>query len=223
VLPAPTLKSIFKNPHRPHEAPGRRLVSILMATPDTASFTALQNNIAYFNTRSGVSWDLYVAGYYAYGGERYDRQGFPVGIFLDRQTEWWFSPQHFEQLRSELEEQHHIHTSKTGIFQRRTPWRYSGTPEVVNLWSTKNTPDWASLVSRPITEATSLGQVVETHTEWAHGQLPDGFRPGTRPRVVGEKLHADSLRQGLSWAIAGAAGAALSEGVNVLIDELTRH
>jgi hypothetical protein len=223
VLPAPTLETILQNPRRPHDDSGRRLVSILMATPDTASFTALRDNFAYFNTRSGISWDLYVAGYYAYGGARYDRQGFPVGIFMGRETEWWFSPQQFEQLRGELEEKHRRHTSRSGFFRRRTPWRYSGTPEIVNLWSTKDTPDWNSLASHPLTEATPLARVVETHTDWAGGQLPDGFRPGKRPHVVGEELHIDSLRRGLSWAIAGAAGAALSEGVNALIDELTRH
>lgn len=222
MLPAPTLETIFQKPRHPHDA-DRRLVSILMATPDTASFAALRNNFAYFNTRSDVSWDLYVAGYYAYGGTRYDQHGFPVGIFIGRETEWWFSPQHFEQLRSELEGQHRRHTSRSGLLQRRTPWRYSGKPEVVNLWSTGDTADWTSLASHRLTEVTPLGQVVETHTEWAGGQLPNGFRPGTRPRAVGETLHAESLRRGLSWAIAGAAGAALSEGVNVLIDELTRH
>jgi len=30
----------------------------------------------------------------------------------------------------------------------------------------------------------------------------------------------DALRRGLSWVVAGAAGAAVSEGVNALIHEL---
>lgn len=224
MLPAPTLKTILDESSR-RTAGRRRLVSILLATPDTASIASLRHNVAYFDARTGESWDLHVAGYYAYGRTHYDPAGFPVGIFLggDPQTEWWFSPQHFERLRCALEMQHKNHMTRSGLIRRRTPWRYSGTPEIVSMWTDDAIADWDSLVACRLTEEAPLAHVVETHTDWRRGQLPAGFQPGTRPRAVGQALHADALRRGLSWAIAGAAGAALTEGVTVLIDELTRH
>ena len=91
------------------------------------------------------------------------------------------------------------------------------------MWTNDAIADWDSLVACRLTEETPLAHVVETHTDWPRGRLPAGFRPGTRPRVAGQALHVDALRRGLSWAIAGAAGAALTEGVTALIDELTRH
>lgn len=224
MLPAPTLKTILEQdrPAGAGDAAGRRLVSILLATPDTASFTSLRDNVAYFHARTGDSWDLHVAGYYAYGGSGYDPLGFPVGISVGV-AEWWFSPLYFNQLRHAIEQQHATHVGRLGVFRRRRAWKYSGVPQIVSMWAEGADADWDSLVAYRLTAETPLGSVVETNTEWRDSGLPADFRPGTRPRAISETLHAETLRRGLTWVAAGAAGAALTEGVNISIDELTRH
>jgi hypothetical protein len=257
MLPAPTLESIAKRPAdlRQVNADGHRLVSILFATPDTAVLGDLQQNAAYFNARSGHMWDLYVAGYYAYGGKHYDRDGFPVGMG-SRQTGkdgWWFSPARFLELRLAAENAHARCLRDIPVLRgRRRPWQYSGSPELVNLWAfgsycASTAADTASGVMTALTsgfgpqfewniewesltahvlggdQPPSLSNVVETHTGWATRSLGREFRPGTRPRVIGDVLHADELRRGLSWIVAGAAGAALTEGVSELVQALTHH
>ena len=67
MIPAPTLESIVARAMPGHgqqeiNARRRRLVSVLFATPDTATFASLRANIAYFDARSGDMWDLAVAG-----------------------------------------------------------------------------------------------------------------------------------------------------------------
>jgi len=242
VLPAPTLESILKgNSRRRRQDAGSRLVSILLTTPDTTSFASLRNNIAYFKARSGEAWDLHVAGYYRYFPIEVNGRGLhpddtPTGLKTggDSGLEWWFSPRGFDELCRNLERHH---GAQSGGLRGRVPWRYSGTPELVSFWvadgvvgheenlvaDEADKPDWDSLVACQLRDDMAVGQVVETHTGWASGPLPREFRPGTRPRAAGQILHVENLRSGLSWVIAGAAGAALSEGVNVLIDELLRR
>lgn len=225
MLPAPTLDSILtrRANGRQTDADGRRLVSVLFASPDTAVFSNLKNNMAYFDARSGDMWDLFVAGYYAYGRSAYDPHGFPLGI-SNGHTEWWFSPARFNELRRAVGNRHEGARSQVGVVRgRRVPWNYSGSPELVNFWVQGVTPDWNSLVAQPLTDdpPAALGHVVETHTDWRDRPLPNGFRPGTRPRVAGESLHVDAVRAALSWAVAGAAGAGLAEGVTALIKALT--
>lgn len=248
MLPAPTLSSILAR--RNGTGPGaadeafdvgaRRLVSVLFAAPDTAVVAGLRTNQALYDARSGHMWDLYVAGYYAYGQEGYDLRGFPLGavagdasgrtdrgfgLTYNQPVEWWFSPRQFVQLSDAIASAHARCLARVPVLRgRRTAWRYSGAPEIVNFWVSGSTPDWESLVSHPVAEQGpgALGTIVESHTDWRTGAVPPGFRPGTRPRAASQIVHADALRRGLSWAVAGAAGAALSEGATALIRELMR-
>jgi hypothetical protein len=206
----------------------RRLISILFATPSTATIAELQSSFAYFDSRSGQLWDLYVAGYYmpSGNGRKYDRSGFPIRMAGIHPTGWWFSPRQFHALAHDVAGHHEARVAEVPILRgRRKPWRYSGTPELVNFWATGIRPDWESLVARPLTDRApdSLGNIVESHTDWASIPLRPGWRPGSRSRVAEELLHVDALRRALSWAVAGAAGAAVAEGVNVLIDALFRR
>jgi hypothetical protein len=234
MLPAPSLATILDRSMLSADLAGsalavsgrRRLVSILLATPDSWAFDELRSNTAYFNARSGMLWDLYVAGYYAYGGQGYDSYGYPINSAKAGSDSWWFSPTRFRDLHVEISQLHSLHLAKTPLLRgRRLPWSYSGRPEIVNLWATGTEPDWDSLVAHQLEYGSefSLGSVVETHTEWESIPLPKGFEPGSRAWQVTEKAHIETLRRGLQWAVAGAAGAALAEGVSELLHALTQH
>jgi hypothetical protein len=248
VLPAPTLSSILTRAGGSapavtgtFDAGARRLVSVLFAAPDTAVVAGLRHNRALYDARSGHMWDLHVAGYYAYGQEHYDPRGFPLGGvagdasarpghgFLSaasyRSVEWWFSPRQFVALSGAVASAHAGCLARVPVLRgRRTAWTYSGAPEIVNFWVSGSTPDWESLVAHRVEGEgpVALGPIVESLTDWRDGRLPRGFQPGTRPRAASQIVHADALRRGLSWTVAGAAGAAVSEGATALVGELMR-
>jgi hypothetical protein len=241
MVPAATLKSILEREGArapaggtQPDAPGlTRLVSILFADPHTAVVSGLQHNRALYDAISDIHWDLYVAGYYAYGGEGYDPVGYPVAPVAGDVSggnggrppvEWWFGPNRFTALQKEVVEAHAECLKRAPRPLRRAVWNPTGRPELVNFWMSGSTPDWESLVSCEVSDEgpSAVGSIVTSHTDWRTDVLQREYRPGTRPRVAAEVLHADALRRALSWAVAGAAGAALSEGATALVHELTR-
>ncbi|WP_406375852.1 hypothetical protein OG788_40105 [Streptomyces sp. NBC_00647] len=211
-------------------------MSILFAAPDTVVIEGLHDNMALYNARSGHMWDLYIAGYYAYGGNEYDPDGFPIREATGRDagshrlgvgqgTDWWFGPQRFVQLSNTVAAAHSECLERVPVLRgRRTPWKYSGSPEIVNLWVSDAAPDWESLTAHEVGHQgpSALSAVVESHSDWRTDPLPPGYGPGTRAFAAADVLHVDALRRALSWAVAGAAGAALSEGATHLVNGLTK-
>lgn len=197
---------------------GRRLISILFAMPDTAIFADLQENIAYYNVRSGAGWDLAVAGY-CEGPPDDDLHSVPAD------GGWWFSPSAFNNIHSGVEREHREYMEKQSLFKgRRTPWKYSGKPELVSFWanpSNWNEPDWPSLVSCNLVEPErSLSWAVEAHSDWRSVPIPREFTPGTRKRELDDRIRLKELNTALAWVASAAAGAAMGDGVKILMEKL---
>ncbi|MFD9074412.1 hypothetical protein [Streptomyces lasiicapitis] len=195
----------------------------------------LRDNHALYDARSAHRWDLYVAGYYAYGEREYDPQGIPLHVdvgdeptgwdYRYAQANWWFSPKEFVGPASAVASAHADCLARVPMLRgRRTPWKYSGHPELVNVWVSGRTPDWESLIAREVGEQgpSALSAIVESHAGRPTDPLPREYQPGTGPRAAAEALCADSLRRGLSWAVAGAAGGALSAGATELDQKVIR-
>ncbi|WP_189174643.1 hypothetical protein [Streptomyces lasiicapitis] len=139
----------------------------------------LRDNHALYDARSGHRWDLYVAGYYAYGEREYDPQGIPLHVdvgdeptgwdYRYAQANWWFSPREFVGPASAVASAHADCLARVPMLRgRRTPWKYSGHPELVNVWVSGRTPDWESLIAREVGEQgpSALSAIVESHAGW---------------------------------------------------------
>lgn len=131
---------------------GERLVSILFALPTAFVMNDLGQNRAYYDLATGDAWDLFVAGYYAYGSE-----GDPDEFDLRTATEtpWAFSPHRFLRFRREVER------------ASEGSWRFSGEADLVSFMCYRSQPDWETLRAVNLrTGQTSLGEVVEGLRLW---------------------------------------------------------
>lgn len=70
MLPAPTLDDVLRRAEI-WGAPRplcERLVSIIFAHPAALVLTGLKSNRAFWDEETSEAWDLFFAGYYAFGG-----------------------------------------------------------------------------------------------------------------------------------------------------------
>jgi hypothetical protein len=196
MLPAPNLQEVLERSGfmapRPDSLPELRLVSIIFAHPHRTVFQDLKANRAYYDQRSGDAWDLYFAGYYMYGRRTYDSEGFSVMRYSNPHDDWWFGPSSFNNLRRDLQNLHGRAVDSAPRRKKVVPWRYSGTPELVNFLVHRGVPDWLSLVSVRLTEGVErepdsyLPAIVEAHSDWQEYRLPPGYETGERPRSAAQ-------------------------------------
>lgn len=124
-----------------------------LCQPDSAPAEELRRRRAYFDIRTGDTWDVFFPGYYQYGS-----MDDPHAIELDEY--WAFSPRAFDTFRRDLERE----------TNRR--WRYSGGSDLVLLNAVVDrsgavTVDYDSVISGPMTDSRdgartlTLAQVIE--------------------------------------------------------------
>lgn len=124
-----------------------------LCQPDSAPAEELRRRRAYFDIRTGDSWDVFFPGYYQYGS-----MNDPNAIELDEY--WAFSPRAFDSFRRDLER------------ETNHRWHYSGGSDLVLLNAVVDrsgavTVDYDSVISGPMTDprdgarTLTLAQVIE--------------------------------------------------------------
>lgn len=185
---------------------GERMVSILFAIPTAFVISDLGQNRAYYDLVTGDAWDLFVAGYYAYGSE-----GDPEQFDLRTRTEspWAFSPRQFHRFRREVEQ------------AAEGRWHFSGEADLVSYMSYQSQPDWLSLRSVNLrTGETSIGEVVEGLRNWESDAVDERFAPGATN--FGDFRPATFLRPALAWSAATVVGGVLGNEAFALIQHLMK-
>jgi hypothetical protein len=110
-------------------------LAFLLGHPDTSAVQQMARRHAYFDERTGGSWDLFFPGYYE---DDRPRQAVDQRVTTSKAT-WWFSPTEFDRMRVKLE----------GKSSGR--WRYSGGADLLLVRTRvpargNPTVDWSSLV-----------------------------------------------------------------------------
>lgn len=183
---------------------GERLVSILFALPTAFVMKDLGQNRAYYDLATGNAWDLFVAGYYAYGSE-----GDPDEFDLRTPTEapWAFSPHRFLRFRREVEQ------------ASEGRWRFSGEADLVSFMSYQSQPDWETLRAVNLrTGQTSLGEVVEGLRLWQRDEVDERFAPGTADLM--DFRPASFLVPALAWSASAVAAEVFGANAATLIQHL---
>lgn len=132
--------------------------------PNTDIIRVAEQQRAYFDLRTGTSWDLYFAGYYRWGPPAYDAEGV---CLVDAADGPQFSPREFDSMRRYL--------------SRASSWDYSGTADLVLVnafLAHGHEPliDWESARGGPLLDANglylrhSLGEVIEFLTNEIEGR-----------------------------------------------------
>lgn len=183
---------------------GERLVSILFALPSAFVISDLGQNRAYYDLASGDAWDLFVAGYYAYGSEG-DSDEFDLRT--PTEAPWAFSPDRFLRFRHEVER------------ASEGRWRFSGEANLVSFMSYQSRPDWESLRTVNLrTGLTSLGEVVEGLRGWERDEVDERFAPGTTDLT--SLRPASFLLPALAWSASAAVAGVLGDQASALVQHL---
>ncbi|MFC4016022.1 hypothetical protein ACFOY2_53045 [Nonomuraea purpurea] len=178
------------------------MVSLVFTHPDSLVFKDLKKNHAYFNARTGESWDLFFVGY-----ER--------ARFLNK---WSFAPEGFNNVRREIENRHATALLGERPVEGILGWKFSGTADLVSFMVHGWDIDWLSLRyirlldSSGAYSAYSLAEVVEELAEWREDSPPiRDLAPGELPLHIS----ALSLQPGLKAIsvalLSGIAGNAAYE------------
>ncbi len=180
------------------------LVSILFTQPKSIVYKDLRRNHAYIDIRSGLRWDLYIAGY----------EAVPI---LNR---WRFDARGFNELREHVESEHKAALISPHAPAKRPPWHFSGTADLVSVMAypggTRTKYDWLSLKGVRLLDSNSryishsLGEVVETLSDWRDDTDPAALRALAPGEVYAFAEPTLSLTPYLL-----AAGSKLVEGVAV--------
>jgi hypothetical protein len=147
-----------------------RLVSVVFAEPASLVISDLNANCEFWDELTGVSWDLFFAGYYAYGSHGDTR---PVQVDRQpwREGAWKFSPRGFREFLTDIERAMITDQNRRRAAEpeprrrsirrwtatrpgrraqhsptaRQIPWRFSGSADLVSFMVYGGDPDWASL------------------------------------------------------------------------------
>jgi hypothetical protein len=178
----------------------------VFAPPDTAPAQQLRRRRAYFDVRTGETWDVFFPGYFRYGS-----MADPDEVRFD--DHWGFSPRAFDQFRRRLER------------ETRGRWRYSGGSDLVLINVALSaqgalTVDYASALSGSLTDRAdgtttlTLAQVIEriagdleTESEDVHYGVGAVVEPST------DIATGSALREA---AVGTAAGILSAIGARVL-------
>jgi hypothetical protein len=186
---------------------GPTVVALLFAHPDSRAIRTLVSRGAYFDHRTGDTWDLFFPGYHrAADGDFETRVGsVPVGGAFS--ADWFFNPSDFDLFRR------HVEKASDGR------WGYSGGADLVlmNAWLPARgepTVDCASTISGSLTEeggaqTLTLGEVVERISRDLEAEMED---PAYGVRAVIDPAHPEeegttAARDVLVGALAGMATA----------------
>jgi len=146
----------------------------VFALPGSRTMNLLDERGAYFDARSGDTWDAFFAGYYRSSTPHIEEQvgSRLVAVGSEHTKDWYFNARDFDLFRGEVE------LASAGA------WRYSGSSDIVavSAWVPEQgrpVIDWASLVSGTLTEpldgnvTMSFAQAVETISRDLELQIED--------------------------------------------------
>jgi hypothetical protein len=139
---------------------GPTVLAFLFARPDSDVMESLDVSGAYFNLRTGSTWDLFFPGYFQSHNAYLERQAGSITARGNQfASDWYFSPGDFDRFCREVERES----------QHR--WKYSGDSDLVlvNGWLEPHglpTIDWQSTMSGQVGAhgQTTLGAVIERMT-----------------------------------------------------------
>lgn len=141
------------------------LFSIAFIPPGTLELDDVRNNFAYYNIRSGIDWDLYLAGYSVYSNRR---TGQP-------RKHLKFNPSSFDRIITDVRLAQNAALRTSDKPPNLAPWKYSGRCELVSMMAYCGAGiyvDWLSLRAVTIQSASksgsnyTFGEVTETLSDW---------------------------------------------------------
>lgn len=103
LMMASSMPSAWRSSTRTVWTGGPFVVALLFAHPDSAAIGTLDARGAYFEVRTGDSWDLFFPGYHKADNPDFEREagGQPVG--RDFARHWFFNPRDFDAFRRYVE------------------------------------------------------------------------------------------------------------------------
>lgn len=170
-------------------------------------------NRAFWDELTGESWDLFFAGYYAYGSH-----GDAQAICLDRsphEGSWYFSASQFRRFLLDVE------MSLPAEMSRR--WRFSGGADLVSFMVYGGDPDWLGLRAVDLiegAEAEALGRAIEGLRRWQEQEPSAAYAPGSVDSGV--SVPRDALREALKWSAVAIAGGILGNRADAILDHLLK-
>lgn len=221
MLAAPTLDDVLRRAGlwgSTHELRDR-LVSIVFAHPAALVLTGLTSNRAFWDEETGEAWDLFFAGYYAFGSHG-DSNPIELAPMADGSGgAWKFRPRYFMEFADQVERatmRAHVHP----------PWRFGGDAELLSLMVYDGAPDWDSLKVVPLQlgggsrGSYTLGAAIEGLRRWQTEEPDPRFAPGEAP--LGAVVSASSLSSALAWSAAAVGAGILGNRADALLEQLLR-
>jgi len=196
---------------------GPFVLAFLFAPPDCDVIKALDARGAYFDSRTGDTWDLFFPGYYKSGkGEYFERQARARPVGSDYAGDWYFSPTDFDRFRRHIEE------------SSGNRWNFSGEADLVLVggWMPEvGDPfiDWESTLSGDLTDQSSgtrsltLGAVIERISTDLERDLEDakyGVAAVVDPAQPQPSPSGPLLRETMTNTLGGIIAALASKHLN---------
>jgi hypothetical protein len=189
---------------------GPTVVALVFAHRDSDVMRMLDVRGAYFDRRSGDTWDLFFPGYYRASGDSALEQAsgatrFAVGYMGD----WFFSADDFDSFRE------HVERSSGGR------WKYSGGADLVlvNAWLPADADpviDWTSTIAGQLSDqpagvqTLTLAEVVERITRDLASAEEDAFY-GVGEITEADDVPSDHLVRGVVMSALGGIAAAFAK------------
>ena len=204
-----TMAADYEDAIRARWRGGPTVLAFLFAQPGSEAIHALDAAGAYFDCRSGDTWDLFFPGYYRADDPDFEERLGAKRVGSDFAGNWFFSPPDFNHMRE------HVQSSSGD------QWKYSGLADLVLVcgWLPSEgeaTIDWASTISGTIGEgpgrALTIQEVIERISDDLESGEEDpnfGVEPLTAP--PDPRLPDRVARDVVVGALSGIA-AALGKG-----------
>lgn len=150
-----TMAADYEDAIRARWRGGPTVLALLFAQPSSEAIRALDAAGAYFDCRSGDTWDLFFPGYYRSDDPDFEEQLGAKRVGSDFAENWFFSPPDFNHMRK------HVQSSSGDR------WKYSGLADLVLVcgWLPSEgepTIDWASTISGTVGEG-PVGRTLTIH------------------------------------------------------------
>lgn len=184
---------------------GPTVLALLFAQPHSKAIRALDAGGAYFDCRSGDTWDLFFPGYYRSDNPDLEGRTSAMRVGSDFASDWYFSPADFNRMRE------HVQSAS------EDRWKYSGLTDLVLVcgWlSSSGEPiiDWASTISGTVggdpAGHLTLEEAIERISQDLESGEEDenfGVKPITDP--ADPQPPTNATRDILVGALSGIAGA----------------
>jgi hypothetical protein len=185
---------------------GPTVLALLFAQPHTEAIRALDAGGAYFDCRSGDTWDLFFPGYYRSENPALEKQVGAMRVGSDFANNWFFSPRDFNQMRAEVQS------------ASEDRWKYSGLADLILVcgWlssSGEPTIDWASTISGTVGDeragsTLTIQEVIERiSNDLEFGEEDENFGAGAVTDPSDPRPPESAGRDILVGALSGIAGA----------------